>query len=130
MSSSVDCWGPLVTVTSAALGASGRATLNFDLEAENYDAAAIAMRVVFSATVAGNTPLDVYRGLGNGSVIDLVSTGQLVATAVTAGTAMVTTLINEYPYCRMVVANADSAATVDVAVYAQGHYEADFERAL
>lgn len=130
MSSGIDVWGPLTTLGTAAIGASASATLTFNLEAENYDSAILGLQVVFSATVGANTTFDLYRGLSGGDFIDLVSAGQLVATAVTSGTAMLTTLINGYPYVQIVAANGDATSAVDITVVAQGHFEDGLDRTL
>lgn len=126
----LSCWGPLVTLGTAEVGPTGIATYDFNLEIGPYREVMLGAQVVFEATVDGNTTLTTYRGLASGDFIDLVADRTLTFTAVSEGTAGLTTLISDSPYIQLVVSNADSAASVNVVLVAQGHFEQGLDRLI
>lgn len=117
------CWSPRVTMmTAATVGTSAVATSVLDLAGNQFDRAAIACRVVFSATVGANTTVSFYGGL-DGDVISTVSLGALTYTAASSATVIQQTLISGQPYLQAVVANADTANAVNAEIIVLGHYE-------
>ncbi len=122
-------WDSLLTLGAEEVAAGSSATFALDLEAAGYDLARCAFQVVFGATVDGNVIGTLYNGLSGGDLIDTVgdATG-LTATAATSSTVILVTDVVDSPYARFVFTNNDSAATVSLTAYAQGHYEAHNNR--
>jgi len=123
-------WDSPITLFAAASVATGAtATGNCDLADKQYDKLCVAVRVVFSATVDGDTTVSFYDGANAGAIISSVPFGTVTFTAATSATVQQSTLIDRgHPYLRVVAANADTAEPVNVQILAQGHFEANLNR--
>lgn len=117
------CWSPRVTMmTAATVGTSAVATSVLDLAGNQFDRAAIACQVVFSATVGANTTVSFYGGL-DGDVISAIALGSLTYTAASSATVIQHTVIEKQPYLRVVVSNGDVTSAINAQVLAVCHYE-------